>query len=150
MKSETVCPKYNCQQWLYFQFGTFVWYLLEPLICFIHTIWYKIKKGLIMTYPQLKIYIHLRCYIAELEIEAGIQKDSKWGISHTKQIESYNILTKIFSDFIHFSFYMVFLTQSNGMKWISLSFVEKGFLHCKKVTRIWLGKGCLMASIYNS
>ena len=51
------------------------------------------KKGLIIAYPWVKMYIHLRCYIVEFEIEAGIQKDSTWGISHSQQIESYNMST---------------------------------------------------------
>ena len=51
------------------------------------------KKSLNFSILPVKIYIHLKCYIVGLEIEAAIQKDGKWGISHSKRIESCNILT---------------------------------------------------------
>ena len=35
------------------------------------------KKRLNYAYPRVKINIHIKFYIVELEIEAGIQKDSK-------------------------------------------------------------------------
>ena len=107
-------------------------------------VWYKLKKGFIIAYPQFKVYVHLRCYMVELEIKAGIQKDVQWGFSHIVL----NILTYIYSGSTYFCFYMV--RHSKGREWISLSFQAKGLLHWEKVTQTGLVKSCLLASMYTS